>query len=134
MAPTIQLPSIVMAARPVPSASPPQPESMADGYASTPSWSIFWTKLTASTFSGLSAIASVPSSSTRPPPACSMKTPMRWYSGPKLSPTWSPVVRVLAAASRLSQSVGMSASVRPAAAHASVLMTSPSVEKSLGAQ
>ena len=33
-----------------------------------------------------------------------MKTPSRWYSGPKLSPTWESVVSASAAASRLSQS------------------------------
>ncbi|KGN42206.1 hypothetical protein N801_01315 [Knoellia aerolata DSM 18566] len=44
-----------------------------------------------------------------------------------------PLVSLVAAASRPAQSLGMSASVRPALVHRSVLMTSASVEKSLGA-
>ena len=53
--------------------------------------------------------------------------------GPMARPTWSPVVSFSATLASWSQSVGMSASVRPAFFQASVLISSASVEKSFGA-
>ncbi len=63
-----------------------------------------------------------------------MNVPTRWYSVPNASPVTPSVVRVALTASSSSHVVGMSASVRPAASHRSVLMISASVEKSFGAQ
>ncbi len=52
--------------------------------------------------------------------------------GPMARPTWSPVVSFSATLASWSQSVGMSASVRPAFFQASVLISRASVEKSFG--
>ena len=76
----------------------------------------------------------VPSADTSPPPACAMKAPIRAYSPPNTRPFVVPVVSFAATADSWSHVVGMSASVRPAAAHRSVLMINCSVEKSFGAQ
>ena len=53
---------------------------------------------------------------------------------PITRPTWSAVVSVCATVGSSSHVVGMSASVRPAASHASVLISSARVEKSFGTQ
>ena len=133
MAPVSQLPSMAMAALPVPKASPPQPVPRSEENFRTPSVRSVLTSVRPATEPSELAVASVPSALVRPPPACAMKAPTRAYSGLQVRPTTSPLVRVLATAAREAQSVGRSASVRPAAVHISELMNSARVEKSLGA-
>ncbi len=130
----IQLPSITMAACPLPKASPPHPEPSLDEKSATPSTIIFLTNVNASTFSGLLAVAVVPSGLTRAPPFWARNTPTRWISGPIARPTRLPSVSFVATDSSWSHVVGTSASVSPASSHIFVLITRASVEKSFGAQ
>jgi hypothetical protein len=62
-----------------------------------------------------------------------MKAPPRPYSRPTERPAERPTrvsaVSVFATAERLAQSVGISASVKPAAAHRSVLTIKPRVKR-----
>jgi hypothetical protein len=99
-----------------------------------PSASIDFTNSRASTFGSESAVISSPSGSVMPPPACTMKAPMRSRVSPSASPVCLPVVSFPATSLSSSQVVGTSASVSPAASHAAVLICRPSVEKSFGAQ
>ena len=76
----------------------------------------------------------LPSSLTRNEPFCTRKALSRSRSGLTDSPATVGVVSFLATDASWSQLVGMSASVRPAAVHRSVLMNSASVDMSFGAQ
>ncbi len=71
---------------------------------------------------------------TSEPPACRMNASTRSSVSLKTRPVTLPVVSFLATVSSWSQSLGMSASVRPAFVHRSVLISSASVEKSFGTQ
>ena len=129
-APRIQLPSMVMAPTPLPSASPPHPVAglVSVMYFSDPADIIFFISASPARFCGVSAVTLVPSLLITQPPAWTMKAPPRLMSLPITRPVTLPLVSFLATVSRPAQSFGMSASVRPALAHRSVLMTRARVE------
>ena len=133
-APLIQLPSMVIADFLVPKASPPQPESSWLDILKLPALTFFCTYSRASVTSGVFADGPDPSSLSHQPPFCTTKAPSRSMPTPMPSPAWSLVVSFFETASSSSQVVGMSASVRPAFAHESVLICRARVEKSLGTQ
>ena len=109
-----------------------QPASRSTANFIEPAESIDWTYSSASMFSLLLAVGSP--SGDSPPPACAMNAPRRWNSVLVVRPTWVAVVSFWATVLSSSHVVGMSSSVRPAASHSALLITSARVEKSLGAQ
>ena len=125
---------MVIAAFWVPKASPPQPASTSGASTASPPSSMPWTYSSASALVSSVAVASPASPSTQKPPFCTRNAPTRSRPMPSTRPAWSGVVSFWATACSSSQVVGMSASVRPAFFHDSVLISSARVEKSFGAQ